>query len=143
MLNLRGWLPLIGPDGLEEICVSPFEAYSETSNTGEQLYDFYFVHMLLNQHIKGTDFFNSIQIFRSENLINDLFMKDISLRVSLFINPGIILDKEIKGFRGIVATFESKNLEVLYFAIVRSLTKTFLCVKNIVVHTRINLRVQN
>lgn len=70
-------------------------------------------------------------------------MKDISLRVSLFINPGIILDKEIKGFRWIVATFESKNLEVLYFAIVRSLTKTFLCVKNIVVHTRIKLRVQN
>ena len=77
--------------------------------------------MLSNQHVKGTDFFNSIQIFRSENLINNLFMKNSLLRVALFNNPWIVHYKTINGFRRVVAALESEYLKILNCTVVWSL----------------------
>ena len=45
MLDLSGWLPLIGPDGLEKVRVSSFKANPESSDTSEQFYDSNFIHV--------------------------------------------------------------------------------------------------
>ena len=70
-------------------------------------------------------------------------MKNSLFRVTRFDNPWIVLDKMVKCFRRVAPTFKAKYLKILHLTVVRSPAKAFFRIENIVVHTRVNERVQN